>query len=480
MTQADRDRLVTLKKAKKRLITQGEAAEELGLSIRQVKRLLKELKKRGDRGVIHGLRGKPSNREIDAKTQQKAVAILSLDVYRGFGPTLACEYLGKKHGIQVSRETVRQWMKESGLWKGKRRRSQAAHLWRQRRGRCGELVQWDTSEHDWLEGRGNEQLYLISMIDDATSRLYARFVKSDSTEENMRTLWGYVDLYGLPLAFDTDKASLFRNNEKWRRDEPCVDQDPAEMPPTQIGRALRELDTNWIAAHSPQAKGRVERSFDTAQDRLVKGMRVAGVKTLQQANEYLEKEFLPWWNRTLTVQPASAADAHRRLDKRYDLAAILSHVETRQVKNDYTIQFEGKRYGIQAESISTGLRGGEVRVEKRLDGSVAVRFRDRYLKRGALHVPPKAIAPGKPQAAARNSGKGSQPRKKSGWMDGFWEKPGPPLRKAIEIANATSGNRPVGGPSTNGVTEVARRQSSPYTGKLSARPAGKPGGFSHR
>jgi transposase len=200
MTQADRDRLVTLKKARKRLITQREAAEELGLSIRQVMRLLKDLKKRGDRAVIHGLRGKASNRKIDSKAHEKAVAILSLDVYRGFGPTPACEYLSKKHGIDVSRETARQWMKASGLWKGKRRRDEAAHLWRPRRSRSGELVQWDTSEHDWLEGRGSEQLYLISMIDDATSRLYARFVRSDSTEENMRTLWGYVALYGRPLA----------------------------------------------------------------------------------------------------------------------------------------------------------------------------------------------------------------------------------------------------------------------------------------
>lgn len=438
MTQADRDRLVTLKKAKKRLITQREAAEELGLSIRQVKRLLKNLKKRGDRAVIHGLRGRPSNRKIDSKTQQKAVVILSLDVYRGFGPTLACEYLGKKHGIHVSRETTRQWMKASGLWKGKRRRDEAAHLWRPRRSRCGELVQWDTSEYDWLEGRASEPLYLISMIDDASSRLYARFVRSDSTEENMRTLWRYVELYGRPLAFYTDKASLFRNNEKRLRDQPGADQDPAEMPPTQIGRALRELDVIWIAAHSPQAKGRVERSFDTAQDRLVKGMRVAGVKTFQQASEYLEKEFLPWWNRTLVVRPASADNAHRALDKRYDLAAILSHVETRQVKNDYTIQFQRQRYGIKPESISTGLRGGEVRVEKRLDGSVAVRFRDRYLSAELCAAAPKVTAPVKPKASASHSGKRSQPRKKSEWMKGFWEKPGPALEKALEIANATS------------------------------------------
>jgi hypothetical protein len=183
------------------------------------------------------------------------VAILSLDVYRGFGPTLASEYWAKKHGIHVSRETVRKWMKESGLWKGKRWRTEEAHLWRPRRSRFGELVQWYTSEHDWLEGRGSEQLYLISMIDDDTSRLYARFVKSDSTEEIMRTLWGYVELYGRPLAFYTDKASLFRNNEKRRRDEPGVDQDTAEMPPTQIGRALRELDMLWIAGAQPPGEG---------------------------------------------------------------------------------------------------------------------------------------------------------------------------------------------------------------------------------
>jgi transposase len=438
MTQADRDRLVTLKKAKKRLITQREAAEELGLSIRQVKRLLKELKKRGDKAVIHGLRGKPSNRKIDGKTQQKAVAILSLEVYRGFGPTLACEYLAKKHGIHVSRETARIWMKQAGLWKGKRRRAEAAHLWRPRRSRCGELVQWDTSDHDWLEGRGTERLYLISMIDDATSRLYARFVLSDSTEENMRTLWGYLGLYGRPLAFYTDKASLFRNNEKHRRDEPGVEQDAADMPPTQIGRALRELDITWIAAHSPQAKGRVERSFDTAQDRLVKGMRVAGVKTLQQAGEYLEKEFLPWWNRTLTVRPASSDDAHRRLDKRYDLAAILSYVDTRQVKNDYTIQFENRRYRIEEKCICTGLRRGEVRVEKRLDGEVAVRFRDRYLSVTVCATAPKAAAAPVKAKTAAASVKSSSPPPKSRWMDGFLKKPGPPIGKAIHIANATS------------------------------------------
>jgi transposase len=253
MTQADRDRLVTLKKVKKRLITQREAAEELGVSVRHVKRLLFRLKKQGDKAVIHALRGKPSNRRIKEEIEREAVRILSAPVYQGFGPTLSAEYLERKHGIEASKETVRQWMMRGKLWRGKKARVKEIHTWRPRRSRFGELVQWDTSEHDWLEGRG-EKLYLIAMIDDATSRLFARFVRHDSTEENMKLLRSYLEKFGRPLMFYTDKASLFRNNEKHKRDEPGVEKDAVEMPPTQIGRALQELGIGWQAAHSPQAK----------------------------------------------------------------------------------------------------------------------------------------------------------------------------------------------------------------------------------
>jgi len=253
MTQTDRDRLVSLKKAKKRLITQRDAAAELGISIRQVKRLLNALKKHGDKAVVHGLRGKPSNRKIEVKVEREAVKILSAPVYEGFGPTLAAEYLAKKHKIEASKETVRKWMIGNKLWRAKKAEVKQVHVWRPRRSRFGELVQWDTSEHDWLEGRG-EQLYLIAMIDDATSRLLARFVRHDSTEENMKLLWSYLEKFGRPLSFYTDKASLFQTAEKRNRDEPGVQKDAVEMPPTQIGRALRELEITWIAAHSPQAK----------------------------------------------------------------------------------------------------------------------------------------------------------------------------------------------------------------------------------
>jgi hypothetical protein len=333
-------------------------------------------------------------------------------VYQGFGPTLAAEYLAKKHKLPVSRETMRAWMIEAKLWRAKPKRDEKVHLWRTRRSRWGELVQWDTSEHAWLEGRG-PKLYLISMIDDATSRMRARFVEHDSTEENMRLLKSYVEEHGRPLSFYTDKAALFVNLAKTKRGE-TAGRDRPELPPTQIGRALRELEIEWIGAHSPQAKGRVERGFGTAQDRLVKGLRVAQAKTIEEANAYLNSEFLPWWNQTLAVRPAAADNAHRPLGKEHSLAASLSHVETRQVANDYTIRFDHRLWQIQPTDIRPGLRGGTVRVEKRLDGSLAVRFRDRYLNLTECAPRPKAIPV---QTSPPRLQKGAA--RKSDWMKDF-------------------------------------------------------------
>jgi hypothetical protein len=342
---------------------------------------------------------------------------------------LASEYLAKKHGIEASKETVRQWMMRARLWHGKKQKVKQIHTWRPRRSRFGELVQWDTSDHDWLEGRG-ERLYLIAMIDDATSRLLARFVRHDSTAENMRLLWSYLEKYGRPLSFYTDKASLFRTAEKRKRDEPGVDKDPVEMPPTQIGRALRELGITWIAAHSPQAKGRVERNFETAQDRLVKGMRVAGVKTIEQANQYLTNDYLVWWDRELTVEPANADDAHRRLEKSHNLAASLSHVETRQVRPDYTLRWDGKLYQIARQAVTTGLRRANVRVEARLDGSMAVRHGERYLpvEECAVADQRKDARPAKVAKTHRTGGRGSD------WNKNF------DLKKAPKIWQAAQGS----------------------------------------
>lgn len=257
----------------------------------------------------------------------------------------------------------------------------------------------------------------------------------DTSEENRRLLWAYLERFGRPLAFYTDKAGMFQVAVKTRRQQEREGRDRPEMPPTQIARGLQELGIVWIPAHSPQAKGRVERQFLTAQDRLVKGMRVAGIGTIEAANVYLEEQFLPWWNETLTVPPGSAEDAHRPLGKEHNLAASLSHVERRQVTNDYTIRWEGKFYQIDRRDVQAGMRKAWVRVEQRLDGSIAVRFQDQYVRvrrcaqpMGEL-PPPRATAPKPPKPA-------TAPQSKSDWMQNFSLRSGPSLRQAVRISNA--------------------------------------------
>lgn len=426
MNQRDRDRLVALKKARKKLITQREAAEELDLSVRQVQRLLEALEEHGDKCVVHGLRGRASNSKLDEKIEKRAIQFLTQPVYKDFGPTLASEYLAKKEGIEASKETVRQWMMRAGLWQGKKARVRKIHTWRERRSRVGELVQWDTSTHDWLEGRG-ERVYLIAMIDDATSRLMARFVRHDSTEENMRMLWSYLEKLGRPVAFYTDKASLFQVAQKRKRDEPGVDKDPVEMPPTQIGRALQELGIAWIPAHSAQAKGRVERNFETAQDRLVKGLRVEGIQTIEGANQYLAGDYLVWWERAMTVPAAHADNAHRPLDISHNLAASLSHVEMRQVRNDYTLRWDGSLYQIERSAIVTGLRGAVVRVEQRLDQSVAVRYQERYLPVQCCSAAEPEPRPASTEPQKRQRAKRRTDQRGSDWNRDFDLKQAPAL-----------------------------------------------------
>jgi hypothetical protein len=294
--------------------------------------------------------------------------------WHDYGPTLAAEELAAEHGLKVGKETLRKWLTEAGLWKVRRTRVERVHSWRARRARWGELLQWDTSEHDWLEGRGKEAVYLIAMIDDASSRALAGFVRHDSTEENLRLLRSYLENYGRPLACYTDKASLFQTAPKavHHRDAPAAR-------PTQIGRALGELNIEWIAAHSPQAKGRIERFFGTAQDRLVKGLRKVRAQTLEEANAYLEKIYLPMWNQRFVCEPRQPGDAHRALDANTDLDSILSRVEQRTIAQDYTVRWQAAGYQIRRLDISRGMRGAPVAIEQRLDGSVWMRWRARVL-----------------------------------------------------------------------------------------------------
>jgi hypothetical protein len=341
-----------------------------GVTDRWVRKLLSGLKQRGDAVVVHGLSGRASNRRIKTTTRDRVIGILKQADWHDFGPTFASEQLSKRHEINVSDETVRKWMIEGGLWKPGARRLQDAHVWRPRRSAFGELTQWDTSDHDWLEGRGPVK-HLVRLIDDATSQSWGRFVERDATPYNMAVLWEYLNKHGRMVDVYTDRDSMFtaalRKGEKAK-------QDLEDKGLTQIGRALRELGIGWIAAYSPQAKGRVERSFRADQDRLVKHLRLAGIRTIEAANAFLETEYWPEWNTKFARSAAEFANHHRAVTEQLDLAAILSHVEHRVVGNDYTFSFASQRYQIARADVLAGMRHKQLRVELRLDNELKARY----------------------------------------------------------------------------------------------------------
>jgi transposase len=423
MSQEERDKLEWLKRAKDKAISQREAAERMGISERWVRKLLRRMKKQGDRVVLHGLRGRASNRKIAAKVQAQAIGILKQPDWHDFGPTFASEQLAKRHGIVVSDETLRQWMMQAGLWKSKGRRREEIYAWRPRRCGFGELVQWDTSEHDWLEGRGPVR-YLVRMIDDATSWSWGRFVERDTTPHNLAVLWEYLEKNGRMVDVYTDRDSMFTAPPR-----AGTSRDPQREAHqlTQLGRALRELGIGSILAFSPQAKGRIERSFLTAQDRLVKQLRLARISTMQGANAFLEKEYWPEWNARFARPVADFPNQHRPLTEPLELAAILCHVEQRVIGNDYTFSFAGRRYQIARSEARAGMRHQRLRLELHLDGDLKARYQGRYLQIAECGEPlvAAAAAPHKPVRKDHNAGG------KSSWMRGFFDRPSPPLWKLI-------------------------------------------------
>ena len=373
MSRKERDRLKVMAALVQGRLKQAEAGRLLRLSVRQVRRIAQRYRAEGDAGLVHRSRGRLPNNRIPDRVHRRTLALVRRQ-YADFGPTLAAEKLWERDGIAVSRETLRGWMVEAGLWTVRRRRVRH-HTWRERRAAFGELVQMDTSEHAWLEGRVEAEPVLVTMIDDATGRVRMRFYPSDTTEANLDLLGRYLRRHGRPLALYVDRNSIFHVNRPASREEALAGREAQ----TQFGRALRELGIENIPASSPQAKGRVERSFGTDQDRLVKELRLRGISDVEEANAFLEAEYIPMRNRRFGVRPARSVDAHRPI-RGYDLKAILSVQESRTVTNDYTIRYRSQVLQIERRSIRAGLRKAKVMVEQRLDGSVKLRWQGRYLR----------------------------------------------------------------------------------------------------
>jgi transposase-like protein len=365
MSQRERDVLKVMSAVLSGRRTKKEAARLLKRSVRQVRRLARRLEAAGDGAVIHGLRGKPSNRRLATHVQEQA-----LDIYRrelsDFGPTLASEKLAER-GLLVSADTLRRWLLAAGLWQRRRQRDEHRSR-RRRRECCGELVQMDTSIHEWLEGRG-EAMVLTAMIDDATNLIEARFYAGETVVGHFDLLGRWLARHGRPLALYTDRDTIFASPVKEPLGEPAA---------TQFGRALGELQIDLILARSPQAKGRVERFFQLAQDRWVKELRLADARKMADANRLVEQRLIPEYNRRFRRRPASPNDAHRSLGPRHNPSAVLSVQERRVVSNDYTVRYHNRCFQLRKPALP-GLRQGRVVLEERLDGTLAIRFGTRYL-----------------------------------------------------------------------------------------------------
>lgn len=334
MSIKEANRLSIMRQVDKKILSTKKASEELGVSLRQAKRIRQRYLLYGELGLISKHRGKISPNRIDPRLKNAVLSILQREEYAAFGPTLAMEKLRERHGIYLSEETLRKWMIGAELWKAKKQKDRRVYQRRMRRSRFGELLQGDGSRHAWFEDRG-EECTIVIFVDDATSRLTAgKFVPAETTESYQKILEEQLEKYGRPLALYVDKHSIFRTSRETLKESE-----------THFARVLRELDIELICAHSPQAKGRVERANGTLQDRLIKEMRLRKISTIEEANEYLPT-FIEEYNQKFGKEPRSAEDAHRSVRECDDLERIFAHKFSRKVSKDLSFQYKGTSYQI--------------------------------------------------------------------------------------------------------------------------------------
>jgi hypothetical protein len=388
-------RVHVLRQTREKKLTQVQAGTVLGLTTRHIRRLIERVEQAGDQGLAHRGRGKPSNRRIPDKVKTTVLTLYETR-YGDFGPTLATEKLAERHGITLSDETLRRWLRARGIVHFTRRK-RPHRAWRERRAHVGALLQLDGSHHDWFEGRG-PRCVRMAYIDDANSRVFARFYEYEGTIPAMDSFQRYVRRYGIPLAVYADKHTTYQSPAP-----PTVEEQLAGVKPTsQFGRALDELGVELIAAHSPQAKGRVERLFKTVQDRLVKELRLAGIATIEAANRFVEA-WLPIYNRRFSVQPAQPADLHRPKPAGGDLNRILCIKTTRCLRRDWTVAHHGHLYQVRSN-----VRATHVIVEDWVDGTMRMTHKGRPLTYQTIGTrplrvpsPPKIARPQRPVTPTR-------------------------------------------------------------------------------
>lgn len=366
MGQKDRKRLHIIRKVIDKEITQCEAGLAIELTDRQIRRIVTRVKAEGDVGICHKARGKRSNRQVKEKIKERVLKLCQTR-YKGFGPTLASEKLLERDGIRISDETLRLWLKGGAIpYRGRAKRPH--RQWRERKAHSGALVQLDGSHHAWFEDRGPESV-LMAYIDDATGKAYGRFYEYEGTIPAMESFRAYVLRYGLPVALYADKHKTYR-----AASGPTVEEQLAGVGPmSQFERGLQDLDVKMIHAHSPQAKGRIERLFGTFQDRLIKEMRLAHINTLEEGNRFLES-YLPGYNARFGVEPREAANLHRTAPGLLELNKALCIKTQRVLKNDFTIAYQTRSY-----QIKENVRAKKVWVEERLDGSIHITHQGKSL-----------------------------------------------------------------------------------------------------
>ncbi len=381
MSRKEREKLSVFARLKDKLLSRREAAEALGLSLRQMHRSYGRYLFEGDLGLVHRSRGRASPRRSQETQRLKAMALYR-STYRSFGPTLFAEKLGKDHGIWVSHDTVRRWLMGEGLLE-KTRRGRRSRRRRLRKERFGQMVQMDGSHHAWFEGRGNKCCLMV-IVDDATGRMLGRFYDGETLVGAMDMFRRWCERFGLPRSVYVDRAGIYRCD----REATVEELQSRKKPLTQFGRAMKELDVRLILAKSPQAKGRVERANGTLQDRLVKELRLAKVCGIEEANQWLDQsKFFDELSGKFAVEPMDSADAHRAVVM--ELASVLCVKERRSVSNDGCVQWEGRT--LQLRGHRAGLRS--VEVWEQADGSLRIIDGGKQLEHGPWVAPPKVRKP---------------------------------------------------------------------------------------